>query len=141
MVTDWLCEVANPYMVHGNWRYVSNNRPSKWKCGFSKWYCTKRKYEPSKQKFGTFQAEVWSLQAELLCRLTFRATIEGRLSCLLNCLSLIAPNSSHENSRPINRKKGKATNPNNSFFSEKKKAARVGFEPTTHCLLGRCSNH
>ena len=27
----------------------------------------------------------------------------------------------HENSRPINRKKGKATNPNNSFFSEKKK--------------------
>ena len=26
----------------------------------------------------------------------------------------------HENSRPINRKKGKATNPNNSLFSEKK---------------------
>ena len=36
----------------------------------------------------------------------------------------------------INRKKGKATNPNNSFFSEKKKsAARVGFEPTTHVYV------
>ena len=44
--------------------------------------------------------------------------------------------------RPINIKQGKTTNPNNSFFSEKKKrAAQVGYEPTTHCLLGRCSNH
>ena len=44
--------------------------------------------------------------------------------------------------RPINRKQGKTTNPNNSFFLRKeKRAARVGFEPTTHCLLGRCSNH
>ena len=43
--------------------------------------------------------------------------------------------------RPINIKQGKTTNPNNSFFLEKKKAARVGFEPTAHCLLGRCSNH
>ena len=39
--------------------------------------------------------------------------------------------------RPINRKKGKATNPEQLFFLRKEKiAAQVGFEPTTHCLLG-----
>ena len=35
---------------------------------------------------------------------------------------------------------GNTTNLNNSSFLDKeKRAAQVGLEPTTHCLLGRCS--
>ena len=42
----------------------------------------------------------------------------------------------------VNKNKANTTNLNNSFFTEKeKRAAQVGFEPTTYCLLGRCSNH
>ena len=37
-------------------------------------------------------------------------------------------------------KQGNTTNLNNSFSIEnEKRAAQVGLEPTTHCLLGRCS--
>ena len=72
-------------------------------------------------------------------------TSEGLLGVHLQCMYCIERSVCcvyMKTLRSINRKKGKATNPNNSFFSEKKKrAARVGFEPTTHCLLGRCSNH
>ena len=37
-------------------------------------------------------------------------------------------------------KQGNPTNLNNSFSIEnEKRAAQVGLEPTTYCLLGRCS--
>ena len=37
-------------------------------------------------------------------------------------------------------KQGNTTNLNNSFSMEnEKRAAQVGLEPTTYCLLGRCS--
>ena len=38
-------------------------------------------------------------------------------------------------------KQGNTTNLNNSFFTEnEKRAAQVGLESTTYCLLGRCSS-
>ena len=44
--------------------------------------------------------------------------------------------------RPINIKRARQLTQTTLFFLRKeKRAARVGFEPTTHCLLGRCSNH
>ena len=39
-------------------------------------------------------------------------------------------------------KQGNTTNLNISFSMEnEKRAAQVGFKPTTYCLRGRCSTH
>ena len=44
---------------------------------------------------------------------------------------------SMETLRPINIKRAKQL----FFLRKEKRAVRAGFKPTTHCLLGRCSNH
>ena len=55
-----------------------------------------------------------------------------RNMCVHTCMGTVRPKS----------KQGNTTNLNISFSMEKeKRAAQVGFKPTTYCLRGRCSTH